>query len=114
MSRRFRVAIVAAGFSVAAGLASASGASAAEVTDRRLNATAPAPGAADTWGGFDVCAGRSDWAFLDQRKQAGDYAFQRATEHSEAMLQAVDSGSVTDPCMRSLAPDLSLAPLLEP
>ncbi len=56
----------------------------------------------------------SDWAFLDKRKQAGDYAFQRATEHSEAMLQAVDSRSDTDPCMRSLAPDLSLAPLLEP
>jgi predicted glycosyl hydrolase (DUF1957 family) len=56
----------------------------------------------------------SDWAFLDQRKQAGDYAFQRATGHAEAMLQAIDSRSDTDPCMRSLAPDLSLAPLLEP
>jgi 1,4-alpha-glucan branching enzyme len=56
----------------------------------------------------------SDWAFLDKRGQAGDYAFQRATGHGEAMLQAIDSRSVTDPCMRSLAPDLSLAPLLEP
>jgi 1,4-alpha-glucan branching enzyme len=56
----------------------------------------------------------SDWAFLDRRGQAGDYAFQRATGHAEAMLQAIDSRSVTDPCMRSLAPDLSLAPLLEP
>jgi len=56
----------------------------------------------------------SDWAFLDQRGQAGDYAFHRATGHAEAMLQAIDSRPDTDPCMRSLAPDLSLAPLLEP
>jgi 1,4-alpha-glucan branching enzyme len=56
----------------------------------------------------------SDWAFLDQRGQAGDYAFQRATKHAEAMLQAIDSRPDTDPCMRSLAPDLSLSPLLEP
>ncbi|MGB7589312.1 MAG: 1,4-alpha-glucan branching protein domain-containing protein [Solirubrobacterales bacterium] len=56
----------------------------------------------------------SDWAFLDKRKQAGDYAFQRATGHAAAMLQAVDSPSVTDSRLRSLAPDLSLAPLLEP
>ena len=56
----------------------------------------------------------SDWAFLDQRGQAGDYAFQRTTKHAEAMLQAIDSRLDTDPCMRSLAPDLSLAPLLEP
>jgi len=56
----------------------------------------------------------SDWAFLDKRGQAGDYAFRRATDHAEAMLEAIDFRSVTDPCMRSLAPDLSLAPLLEP
>jgi 1,4-alpha-glucan branching enzyme len=56
----------------------------------------------------------SDWAFLDKRGQAGDYAFRRATDHAEAMLQAIDSRSDTDPCMRALAPDLSLAPLLEP
>ena len=56
----------------------------------------------------------SDWAFLDQRKQAGDYAYQRATDHSRAMLEAIDCDRPTDPCMRSLAPDLSLAPLLEP
>jgi 1,4-alpha-glucan branching enzyme len=61
-----------------------------------------------------LAAQASDWAFLDQRGQAGDYAFQRATSHAEAALQAIDSGSVTDPYMRSLAPDLSLAPLLEP
>ena len=56
----------------------------------------------------------SDWAFLDQRKQAGDYAYQRATDHSRAMLEAIDCDRATNPCMRSLAPDLSTAPLLEP
>ena len=61
-----------------------------------------------------LAAQASDWAFLDQRKQAGDYAYRRATDHGEAMLQAIDCGGATDPCMRSLAPDLSIAPLLEP
>jgi 1,4-alpha-glucan branching enzyme len=56
----------------------------------------------------------SDWAFLDRRGQAGDYAFQRATGHAEAMLEAIDSPASSDPSMRVLAPDLSLAPLLEP
>ena len=56
----------------------------------------------------------SDWAFLDGRGQAGDYAFQRATDHAGALLEAIDCRSDTDPRMRSLAPDLSLAPLLEP
>ncbi len=61
-----------------------------------------------------LAAQASDWAFLDQRKQAGDYAYQRATDHARAMLEAIDCGGVTDPRMRSLAPDLSIAPLLEP
>ncbi len=61
-----------------------------------------------------LAAQSSDWAFLDKRGQAGDYAFQRASGHGEALLQAIDSRSDTDPCMRSLAPDLSLASLLEP
>jgi 1,4-alpha-glucan branching enzyme len=56
----------------------------------------------------------SDWAFLDRRGEAGDYAFLRATDHARAMLEAIDSGPATDSRMRSLAPDLSLAPLLEP
>jgi 1,4-alpha-glucan branching enzyme len=56
----------------------------------------------------------SDWAFLDKRGQAGDYPFRRVTDHSHALLEVIDSRSVTDPCMRALAPDLSLAPLLEP
>jgi 1,4-alpha-glucan branching enzyme len=55
----------------------------------------------------------SDWAFLDGRGQAGDYPFQRATDHAEAMLEALDSPRLPDPHMRALAPDLSLAPLLE-
>ncbi len=55
----------------------------------------------------------SDWAFLDGRGQAGDYPFRRATDHAEAMLEAIDSPRLSDPRMRALAPDLSLAPLLE-
>ena len=61
-----------------------------------------------------LAAQASDWAFLDQRGQAGDYAFQRASDHGRAMLEAIDCRSATDSRMRSLAPDLSLAPLLEP
>jgi 1,4-alpha-glucan branching enzyme len=61
-----------------------------------------------------LAAQASDWAFLDKRGQAGDYAYQRATDHARALLEAIDSGSATDSRMRSLAPDLSLAPLLEP
>ena len=55
----------------------------------------------------------SDWAFLDARGQAGDYPFQRATGHARALLEAIDSAA-PDPRMRALAPDLSLAPLLQP
>lgn len=61
-----------------------------------------------------LAAQASDWAFLDRRGEAGDYAYQRAIGHGEAMLEAVDCGGDTDPRMRSLAPDLSLSPLLEP
>jgi 1,4-alpha-glucan branching enzyme len=61
-----------------------------------------------------LAAQASDWAFLDGRGEAGDYAYQRIVDHAGAMLEAIDSPSVTDPRMRSLAPDLSLAPLLEP
>jgi 1,4-alpha-glucan branching enzyme len=61
-----------------------------------------------------LAAQASDWAFLDKRGQAGDYAYRRATDHAEAMLQAIDSAVSSDPSMRALAPDLSLAPLLEP
>jgi 1,4-alpha-glucan branching enzyme len=61
-----------------------------------------------------LAAQASDWAFLDQRGQAGDYAFQRAISHSEAALEAIDSPTIADPRLRSLAPDLSLSPLLQP
>jgi 1,4-alpha-glucan branching enzyme len=61
-----------------------------------------------------LAAQASDWAFLDKRGEAGDYAYQRVTDHAGAMLEAIDSDSFTDPRMRSLAPDLNLAPLLEP
>jgi 1,4-alpha-glucan branching enzyme len=56
----------------------------------------------------------SDWAFLDKRGQAGDYAFQRAIAHSEAALEAIDSSAIAEPRLRALAPDLSLSPLLQP
>ncbi len=61
-----------------------------------------------------MAAQASDWAFLDKRGQAGDYAFQRVISHSEAALQAIDSPTIADPRMRALAPDLSLTPLLQP
>ena len=61
-----------------------------------------------------LAAQASDWAFLDKRGQAGDYAYRRATDHAGAMLEAIDCDRPTEPRMRSLAPDLSLAPLLEP
>ncbi len=61
-----------------------------------------------------LAAQASDWTFLDKRGQAGDYAYRRATDHAEAMLEAIDSAASSDPSMRALAPDLSLAPLLEP
>jgi 1,4-alpha-glucan branching enzyme len=61
-----------------------------------------------------LAAQASDWAFLDRRGQAGDYAYLRATDHAGAMLEAIDSAFDTDSRMRSLAPDLSLSPLLGP
>lgn len=56
----------------------------------------------------------SDWAFLDGRREAGDYPYRRATTHASALLEAIDSARPPDPRLRNLAPDLSLAPLLEP
>jgi 1,4-alpha-glucan branching enzyme len=61
-----------------------------------------------------LAAQSSDWAFLDKRGQAGDYAYQRATDHARGMLEAIDSDHDTDSRLRSLAPDLSIAALLEP
>jgi len=56
----------------------------------------------------------SDWAFLDIRGDAGDYPFQRATGHAEALLEALDSARPPHPHMRAFAPDLSLSSLLQP
>jgi 1,4-alpha-glucan branching enzyme len=56
----------------------------------------------------------SDWAFMDHRGQAGDYPYARAIGHAEGLLEAIDSSEAVDAGVRNLAPDLSLAPLLEP
>ena len=56
----------------------------------------------------------SDWAFLDMRGQASDYPYQRATDHARALLEVIHSAGPSDPRVRNLAPDLTLAPLLEP
>ena len=57
----------------------------------------------------------SDWAFLDRRRQAGDYPYQRSTDHARALLESIDSAdqSAPDARLRNLAPDLTLSPLLE-
>jgi 1,4-alpha-glucan branching enzyme len=56
----------------------------------------------------------SDWAFMDHRRQAGDYAYRRTLDHAEALLEAINSPDPPRPALRALAPDISLAPLLEP
>lgn len=56
----------------------------------------------------------SDWAFLDKRKQAGDYPFERVTNHAQALFEAIDSPESPAAKLRNLAPDLRLAPLLRP
>lgn len=56
----------------------------------------------------------SDWAFLDHRRQAGDYPFARTLGHAQALFEAIDSGPRAEPSLRNLAPDLALVPLLEP
>jgi predicted glycosyl hydrolase (DUF1957 family) len=55
----------------------------------------------------------SDWAFLDHRREAGDYPFQRSLDHARELFEAIDSPERADPLLRNLAPDLTLAPLLE-
>ena len=57
----------------------------------------------------------SDWAFLDYRRQAGDYPFQRVLDHSRSLFEAIDSRvQPVEPRLRNLAPDLVLATLQEP
>jgi 1,4-alpha-glucan branching enzyme len=61
-----------------------------------------------------LAAQASDWAFLDSRRQAGDYPYERVLGHSESLFEVINSTAPVDPQLRNLAPDLSLAPLLEP
>ncbi len=58
----------------------------------------------------------SDWAFLDGRRQAGDYPFERVLLHTRSAFEALQSdvGVQVDTRVRALAPDLSLAPMLVP
>jgi len=80
-----------------------------ELAERRLD-----PAAAQRAARELLAVQSSDWAFLDSKGDTGEYPFRRAVHHAEAMHEVIDSGGATDPRMRSLAPDLSLAPLLEP
>ena len=61
-----------------------------------------------------LAAQSSDWAFLDRRKQAGDYPYQRAAGHGARMLDTIDSPGRQEPGLSNLAPDLSLTPLWSP
>jgi 1,4-alpha-glucan branching enzyme len=79
-----------------------------------IGAGALAPRAAERAARELLAVQASDWAFLDRRKQAGDYPYQRSTGHARALLEAIHSREPPDPGMRNLAPDLSLAPLREP
>ncbi len=79
-----------------------------------VDAEALAPQAAERGARELLALQASDWAFLDGRKQAGDYPYQRSASHARALLEAIHSREPPDPRMRNLAPDLSLVPLLEP
>jgi len=79
-----------------------------------IDAEALAPQAAERGARELLALQASDWAFLDGRKQAGDYPYRRSTDHARALLEAIHSREPPDPRMRNLAPDLSLAPLLVP
>ena len=59
----------------------------------------------------------SDWAFLLTRDLAADYPLERVRGHEDALraaLRALDSGPLPDPELRSLSPQLDLAPLVSP
>jgi 1,4-alpha-glucan branching enzyme len=81
---------------------------------RRLEGGGLAPRAAHRAARELLAVQASDWAFLDRRRQAGEYPFQRATAHSRALLDALHATEPPEPRLRNLAPDLSLAPLMEP
>jgi 1,4-alpha-glucan branching enzyme len=57
----------------------------------------------------------SDWAFLMTRALAADYPVRRVRAHAEglhAALRALDSAPQPEPELRSLSPELDLAPLV--
>ena len=58
----------------------------------------------------------SDWAFLDGRGEAGDYAFERAVGHARAALEAIDcpDDEPPEPGVRHLTPELGFGSLLTP
>jgi 1,4-alpha-glucan branching enzyme len=59
----------------------------------------------------------SDWAFLLTRELAADYPLERVRGHATALraaLGALNSAPQPDPALRSLAPELDLAPLVSP
>jgi 1,4-alpha-glucan branching enzyme len=59
----------------------------------------------------------SDWAFMTTRALASDYPLRRIAQHhadhDAALAALTDSGPVPEPAVRSLAPDLDVAPLTE-
>ena len=73
-----------------------------------------APAAAERAARELLAVQASDWAFLDRRGQAGDYPWQRTTDHARALLETLDTGAPATARLRNLAPDLSVSPLLEP
>jgi 1,4-alpha-glucan branching enzyme len=81
---------------------------------RALDRGALAPPAAERAARELLAVQASDWAFLDRRRQAGDYPYQRSTAHGRALLDAIHAAEPPDAALRHLAPDLSLSPLLEP
>jgi 1,4-alpha-glucan branching enzyme len=59
----------------------------------------------------------SDWAFMTTRALASDYPLRRIAQHradlDAALAALTDCGPVPEPAVRSLAPDLDVAPLTE-
>ncbi len=56
----------------------------------------------------------SDWAFLEDGDLAGPYALERFNGHLEQFVSELSRVPSQSPALRSLAPELQLAPLLEP
>ncbi|CAN5197538.1 1,4-alpha-glucan branching protein [soil metagenome] len=80
-----------------------------EISERRLDAARAERAVREL-----LALQASDWAFLDKRRQAGDYPFTRVTTHARSLLDAIHCAHAPDARLRSLAPDLSLAPLFAP